>query len=251
MVRDVTASVKLAADGVTSWAAVATPMTTKANSPPGPSSRPVSIAASRGTRNRRASPKISAALTPIRPITHARSNSGACASSRKSMFMPTVKKNRPSSRPLNGSMVVSIALRNSDSDRSRPATKAPSAIDMPASPAITALATMTNSVAATNSSLVPAAATSRNRGRSSSRPTMTMTPSATAALATASASPVSTEPPAPCWPGWTRTAGSARPPGPAPAGWRSWCGRRSSTGGAGWTAPPARWPSTTGPGTSR
>ena len=41
------------------------------------------------------------------------------------MFMPTVKKKRPSSRPLKGSMVVSIALRNSVSASSSPATNAP------------------------------------------------------------------------------------------------------------------------------
>ena len=113
MVSDVTASVKLPAAGVTSAAAVATPITTKANSPPGPSSRAVSIAAVRGTRKRRASPNVSTALMPISPATQASSHTGSRASSRKSMAMPTVKKNRPSSRPLNGSIVVSIALRNS------------------------------------------------------------------------------------------------------------------------------------------
>ena len=69
---------------------------------------------------------------PIRPTTHASSQTGSRASSRKSMFMPTVKKNTPSSRPLKGSIVVSMALRYSVSASSRPATNAPSAMDSPA-----------------------------------------------------------------------------------------------------------------------
>ena len=97
---------------------------------------------------------MSAALMAMRPTTEANSQNGSRASSRKSMFMPTVKKKRPSSSPLNGSMVVSIALRNSVSASSRPATNAPSAIDRPARPAATALPTITNRIAATNSSLV-------------------------------------------------------------------------------------------------
>ena len=175
IVSDVTASVKLAVAGADELAARwRTPMTTKANSPPGPSSSPVSIAAGIGTRNSRARPMIRMALMPIRPTTDASSQIGSRASSRKSMFMPTVKKNTPSSRPLNGSMVVSMALRYSVSASSRPATKAPSAIDRPAKPAATPVPTITNRMAATNSSLVPVAATRRNSGRSSRRPTMTM-----------------------------------------------------------------------------
>ena len=97
------------------------------------------------------------------------------------MFMPTVKKNRPSSRPLNGATVASIALRYSVSASMSPATKAPSAIDSPAWLAITPAAMMTNSAAAIRSSFEPPVATRRNSGRSIVRPNATMTKMAMAA----------------------------------------------------------------------
>ena len=121
-------------------------------------------------------------FTAMSPMAPPISQTGSRASSRKSMFMPTVKKNRPSRRPLKGSMAVSIALRNSVSASSRPATKAPSAIEKPATAAATPVATITNSVVATNRSLMPADATRRNSGRITTRPTTTITPSARAAL---------------------------------------------------------------------
>ena len=127
-------------------------------------------------------------FTATSPMALPISQTGSRASSRKSMFMPTVKKNRPSRRPLKGSMAVSIALRNSVSASSRPATKAPSAIEKPATAAATPVATITNSVVATNRSLMPADATRRNSGRITTRPTTTITPSAMAALASASMS---------------------------------------------------------------
>ena len=195
MVSEVTASMKLETTPFRSPSAVARPRATKANSPPGPSSRPVSIAAGRGTRNSRARPAISAALMATRPITEAKSHTGSRASSRKSRPMPTVKKNTPSSRPLKGSMVVSMALRNSVSASSRPATNAPNAIDRPATPAATPVPTTTNSVAATNSSVVAEPATSRKMGLSSSLPRMTMSAMASAAWASASPRLASIEPP--------------------------------------------------------
>ena len=109
--------------------------------------------------------------------------------------MPTVKKNMPSSRPLNGSMVTSICLRNSLSARISPATKAPSAIDSPATAAPTPVPTITNRVAATNSSGVSVAATSRKNGRSSSRPITTIRATASAACASAIMTPVAIEGP--------------------------------------------------------
>ena len=195
MVSEVTASVKLAIGGAMMPSAVAMPMATKANSPPGPSSRPVSIAAGQGTRNSRARPMTRAALMAIRPATEASSQNGSRASSRRSIPMPTVKKNRPSSSPLKGSMVVSMALRYSVSASSRPATKAPSAMESPAMPAMKPVPRTTNSVAATNRSLAPLDATSRNSGRSSSRPIKTISPTASVAWASARARPASSEPP--------------------------------------------------------
>ena len=62
---DVTASVKLARRASIKPAAVAMPMLTKANSPPGPSSMPVSIATGQDSRNSRPSPHQHHALTAI------------------------------------------------------------------------------------------------------------------------------------------------------------------------------------------
>ena len=62
----------------------AMPMATKANSPPGPSRMPVSIAVGHDRRNRRARPMNSTALMPIKPATEAKSQSGSRAISRAS-----------------------------------------------------------------------------------------------------------------------------------------------------------------------
>ena len=58
-------------------------------------------------------------------------STGFAASSDRSRPMPTDTKNSPSSRPLKGSTVLSTSLRYSVSASSRPAMKAPSAIDSP------------------------------------------------------------------------------------------------------------------------
>src|SRR5262249_600718 len=129
IVEEVTTKAKLAVLGASSCRAVASAMITKANSPPGPSSSAVSMAAGFATRKLRARPTTRVALTTMRPTTAAATHNGSRASSRKSRVMPTVKKNTPSSRPLKGSIVASIALRNSVSASSKPATKAPSAME--------------------------------------------------------------------------------------------------------------------------
>ena len=77
-----------------------------------------------------------------------------------SRFMPTETKNTPRSRPLNGSIVASIARRYSVSASSRPATKAPSVIDRPLAAAVSAVPTMTRRQAAMNSSVERVRATS-------------------------------------------------------------------------------------------
>ena len=123
------------------------------------------------------------------------SKSGSRQSSRKSTFMPTVKKKRPSRRPLNGATVVSIALRYSVSASSNPATKAPSAIESRACSAITPSAMMTNKTAAMKTSVERAVATKRNSGRNKTRPKATMTIIAAAACNSAVARLASTEPP--------------------------------------------------------
>ena len=121
----------------------------------------------------------------IRPTTQARSSNGSRASSRTSIFMPTVKKNTPSKSPLKGPMVVSIALRNSVSASSSPAMNAPSAIESPAKAAATPLPMITNSAAATNNSGEAVEATSRNSGLNSRRPTMTIAATASVAFTSA------------------------------------------------------------------
>ena len=97
--------------------------------------------------------------------------------------MPTEKKNTPSSSPLKGSIVASMARWYSVSASSRPATKAPNAIDRPAAAVTRPLPTATNSAAATNSSVEPAAATERNIGRSSAVPTSAISPMTSTACA--------------------------------------------------------------------
>ena len=120
----------------------------------------------------RASPKTTAAFNaapgPRRPCRG--SPPASAASSGTFRPMPTETKNRPSSRPLNGSMVTSTSWRNSVSASSRPAMKAPSAIDRPVS-ALTRPAPITTSrQAAMNSSSLLARATDFSIGRSSRRP---------------------------------------------------------------------------------
>ena len=102
--------------------------------------------------------------------------------------MPTETKKTPSSSPLNGSIVASIARRYSVSARSRPATKAPSVIERPLAAAVRAVATMTRRQAAMNSSGERVRATSWNRGRSARRPATTMRTRAMAACPSARAS---------------------------------------------------------------
>jgi hypothetical protein len=82
----------------------------------------------------RPSSRASAAIVSIfsaRKPSSAAINPGEASSTPKSMLMPTAMKNRPSSRPLKGSMSVSSSRRYSLSASSTPARKAPSAIDRP------------------------------------------------------------------------------------------------------------------------
>jgi hypothetical protein len=94
-------------------------------------------------------------------------------------------KKRPSSRPLKGSMVTWTSWRNSVSASSKPAMKAPSAIDSPLSALTRPDPITTSRQAATNSSSLLARATERSMGRSTSRPTTSrpMTPNTAGANA--------------------------------------------------------------------
>ncbi len=117
--------------------------------------------------------------------------SGVFISTAGSIPMPTETKNTPRSRPLNGSIVASIARRYSVSAKSSPATKAPSVIDNPLAAATRAVAAMTRRQAAMKSSGLRVRATSWNSGLRPSRPAPTSRASATAAWPSARARPVS------------------------------------------------------------
>ena len=67
MVTEVTASAKVARRASIKPAAAAAPMPTNANSPPGPSNSPISIATGHDNRNNLARPTISSDLTAIKP----------------------------------------------------------------------------------------------------------------------------------------------------------------------------------------
>ena len=111
------------------------------------------------------------------------------------MLMPTAMKNRPSSRPLNGSMSVSSSRRYSLSASSTPARKAPSAIDRPTACISAAVATTSSSDAAVKISGVRLRAIQRSAGRSSSRP-----PSRKAAITATALAAASQPPPSACAP---------------------------------------------------
>ncbi len=86
------------------------------------------------------------------------------------MSMPTAMKNRPSSRPLKGSICDSSSCRNSESDSSTPARNAPRPALSPASCMNQAVPSTTSSALAVNTSGIRVRATTRNMCRRSSRP---------------------------------------------------------------------------------
>ena len=79
--------------------------------------------------------------------------------------MPTLMKNSPSSRPLNGSIWDSSSWRYSESASSRPARKAPKAMDTPTNSISQAVPITTSSAVAVDTSRRPVLATMRNTGR--------------------------------------------------------------------------------------
>ena len=110
-------------------------MTTKANSPPCASRSATSAATARLTPKARLAANRMIALD--RQQSHDRERGSRPISAQTatmSMVIPTVMKNRPISRPLNGARSISIWWRYSVSDSSRPARKAPSAVERPATP---------------------------------------------------------------------------------------------------------------------
>ena len=145
----------------------------------------------------RASGKMSANFSAISPAARPSTRTGCAITVPKSSRAPTVTKNRPSSSPLNGSIITSISRRYSVSASSTPATNAPSAIDMPVMVATCPASRMTSRQAAMNSSRLRDSATVLNSGRSSQRPPRISTPMPISAGISAS-SPCA---PTPCPPG--------------------------------------------------
>ena len=144
--------------------AVADANKTKANSPPGPSSMAASSMGRLGSLNIFPQSVSTANLTTINARAVAAILKGDCNSRFRSRLRPTIKKKNPSSRPLKGSMMVSMARRYSVSAKTRPAIKAPMAIDNPASVAAAPVPTAMNNTTARNRSGLLARATRRNNG---------------------------------------------------------------------------------------
>ena len=194
MVSDTTARTPAATPLSISRSWVARPMPMKANSPPGASSRLVSMLVDHGTPNSRQSGASSSVLATIMARNPPATSSGSRQMKPRSMCMPTEKKKTPSRRPRKGSIIASTARRYSVSARSRPAMKAPSAIDRPATEAITPEPTAISRVAAMKNSGLSVLAASRNSGFSTTRPTTAITPTATSASTSAITTPCRTEP---------------------------------------------------------
>ncbi|MCY1224928.1 hypothetical protein D9M72_371060 [compost metagenome] len=113
----------------------------------------------------RASSTSNAVLATTKAATRPSTSQGERASTAKSIDMPTAMKNRPSSRPLNGSRSASSAWRYSESASSTPARKVPSAIDKPTASIINAMPTTSSSANAVNISRMSVRAIKRSAGR--------------------------------------------------------------------------------------
>lgn len=141
--------------------------TTKANSPPAARTTPRRSAEALSRPPEMRPTKYStgafrAISSTVRPSTiH-----GDLSSRLMSALIPTLMKNRPSNRPLNGSICASSSWRYSESASSRPARKAPRAMDTPASSISSAVPITTSSAVAVDMSCSLVWATMRNTGRS-------------------------------------------------------------------------------------
>ncbi|MNP19248.1 hypothetical protein D3C76_1117660 [compost metagenome] len=141
--------------------------TTKANSPPAASTMPRRMAlilfkppATLPTINSNGS------LTAISSTVSPSTTMGSRSSRLRLAPMPTLMKNSPSSRPLKGSICASSSWRYSESASSRPARKAPRAMEIPARSISQAVPITTSNAVAVDTSGKPVLATTRNTGRS-------------------------------------------------------------------------------------
>ena len=101
-----------------------------------------------------------ATLRAIRPAADAKITPGSLAMRLKSSDMPMAMKNSPSNRPSKGRILASMSWRYSESARSVPAMKAPSAGDRPTPSMIITMTTMARRMRAVIASLTPVRATS-------------------------------------------------------------------------------------------
>jgi len=160
------------------------PRITKANSPPGASNAATSQRCPSGAPKGPASTRSASSFSSNRPPVSASTKSGRANSKDKLIDMPMAIKNRPSSKPLNGSRSASRAWRYSDFASTTPARKAPNAIDRPARCINTAMTTTISRATAVNSSRMSVRAMRRNTGPATNKPivripTMTASPKPT------------------------------------------------------------------------
>ncbi len=159
------------------------PNSTNANSPPWLMAMARLSDERAGRRVRRPRPYSTAILSPTSPSTSPTTAPGRSSTTRKSADIPTAMKNRPSSRPLNGSMLASRSWRYSESASSTPARNAPSAIDSPATCMSSDVLMTTRSALAVESSWLRASAMKRKAGRTRKRPATTRPTMMAAAMA--------------------------------------------------------------------
>ena len=174
MLRPTATTAPAASRGGSRLPACATPITTKANSPACASNSATSAAAPRGTPKARATTNRIAAFALIKTMTPAAIHPASAAMTPTSILVPTVMKKMPSSSPLNGSRSTSMLWRTSLSESSRPARKAPSATDSPASPVASENTTRIRSVIAMIRSRLPVRSAERSSGRTTKRPASMM-----------------------------------------------------------------------------
>ena len=155
----------LASSGRKTFWAVATLNKTKANSPPWASVTPSLILVGQRLPDIFAMAVMTPNLIAINAIAQPMIKIGFAKISLTSVSMPTDMKNKPSSNPLNGSILASSSWRYSESASSTPVKKAPNAMDKPIWPIKIDTPITINSATAVSSSDAPLEATNLKKGR--------------------------------------------------------------------------------------
>ncbi len=148
---------------------------TKANSPPAGNVKPRRQDVCPDWPDARPRSVMATSLIARKPPVTAITRSGMDRSRPRLAAMPTATKNRPSSRPLNGSRSASSSCRNSLSASSTPARNAPRDMESPTWRArIATTMTVSNAAAVKTSVTLIRANGTRSAGRSNSRPPTTI-----------------------------------------------------------------------------